>query len=298
VRQSTRGYADGVAERGEPAQLAADLASVAAVVRGSDDLRRVLTDPAVPVAARRGVVADLFGSRVGRDTARLLSFVVTNGRAGETLDDIELLAARFDGTAPAEGILGHKAAEERVEGYATALLEELGERELGEVEDELFRFHRVVTGSEDLLAALSSRDLPASARRSVVTDLLAGKASPTTTALAAYATQVGRPRDYEALLEAMVARVAAETNRRLAEVRSAIELDESQTTNLAAALSRALGHDVEVRVTVDPSVVAGFVATVGDTVVDGSARHQLEVLRERLTTPEAFTTGERRQWRN
>jgi F-type H+-transporting ATPase subunit delta len=298
VRQSIRGYADGVAERGDPARLGAELASVAAVVRGSDDLRRVLADPAVPAAARRGVVADLFGSRVGPDTARLLAFVVANGRPAETLNDFELLAARLGGTAPGEGILGHKAAEERVEGYATALLEQLGDRELGEVEDELFRFHRVVAGSEELLAALSSRDLPATARRAVVADLLAGKASATTTSLAAYATQVGRPRDYEALLEAMVARVAAETNRRLAEVRSAVELDETQTVNLAAALGRTVGHEVEVRVTVDPSVVAGFVATIGDIVVDGSARHQLEVLRERLTTPEAFTTGERRQWRN
>jgi F-type H+-transporting ATPase subunit delta len=298
VRQSIRGYADGVAERGDPARLGAELASVAAVVRGSDDLRRVLADPAVPAAARRGVVADLFGSRVGPDTARLLAFVVANGRPAETLNDFELLAARLGGTAPGEGILGHKAAEERVEGYATALLEQLGDRELGEVEDELFRFHRVVAGSEELLAALSSRDLPAAARRALVTDLLAGKASATTISLAAYATQVGRPRDYEALLEAMVARVAAETNRRLAEVRSAVELDETQTVSLAAALGRAVGHEVEVRVTVDPSVVAGFVATIGDIVVDGSARHQLEVLRERLTTPEAFTTGERRQWRN
>jgi F-type H+-transporting ATPase subunit delta len=72
-----------------------------------------------------------------------------------------------------------------------------------------------------------------------------------------------------------------------------VELDESQRRDLAAALRRVIGHEVDVRVTVDRSVLAGFVATIGDTVVDGSARHRLEILKERLVMPEAnVTTGE------
>jgi F-type H+-transporting ATPase subunit delta len=119
-----------------------------------------------------------------------------------------------------------------------------------------------------------------------VADLLGGKAGAVTMALAVYATQVGRPRDFETFIGLLIDRVAAESNRRLADVRSAVELDDRQRQALAAALGRAVGRDVEVRVTVDPSVVAGFVATIGDTVVDGSARHQLELLKERLVSPE------------
>jgi F-type H+-transporting ATPase subunit delta len=48
-----------------------------------------------------------------------------------------------------------------------------------------------------------------------------------------------------------------------------------------------------VRVIVDPTVLGGFVATIGDTVVDGSARHRLDLLKERLEMPEAaITTGD------
>ena len=104
---------------------------------------------------------------------------------------------------------------------------------------------------------------------------------------------MGRPRDYEALLSHLVDRVAAESNRRLAEVRTAVDLDDDRRSQLAEALSRVAGRPVDVRVTVDPAVLGGFVATIGDTVVDGSTRHRLELLKERLDTPEAeITTGD------
>ena len=70
-------------------------------------------------------------------------------------------------------------------------------------------------------------------------------------------------------------------------------LDEDRRQHLAAALSLVAGHPVEVRLTLDPSVLGGFVATMGDTVVDGSIKHRLELLKDRLATPEAeITIGE------
>ena len=52
------------------------------------------------------------------------------------------------------------------------------------------------------------------------------------------------------------------------------------------------GQRVEVRVVVDPSVLGGFVATIGDTVVDGSVRHRLDLLKERLVLSEAPPTNQ------
>jgi F-type H+-transporting ATPase subunit delta len=88
----------------------------------------------------------------------------------------------------------------------------------------------------------------------------------------------------------LVDRAAEESNRRLAEVRVPVELDDTQRQHLAAALGRIVGRNVEVRVTIDPTVLGGFVATIGDTVVDGSARHRLELLKERLVMSEAEIT--------
>lgn len=306
MRQAIRGYTDGLislAAHGggtSVSTLASELSAVVGVTTASDDLRRALSDPGIALAARRAVVQDVFGAHVGETTVRLLYFVLGADRAGETVADLTWLAERLGAAeqhmAPVGDIvLGTKAAEERIDGYATAILQTVqGEHDLADLEDGLFRFSRIVSGSDELRAALSSRDISVDARRKLVEDLLRDKATMATVALAAYGTQVGRPRDYPELLDAVVARVAAESNRRVAEVRSAVELDEDQQRQLTAALGRAIGHDVDVRVTVDPTVLAGFVATIGDTVVDGSARHQLDLLKERLILPEAnITTGER-----
>ena len=61
--------------------------------------------------------------------------------------------------------------------------------------------------------------------------------------------------------------------------RSAIPLDDAQIDRLAAALGQATGKDVEVKVVVDPTVMGGIVARVGDTVIDGTVRHRLEQLK-------------------
>ncbi|MBO0732305.1 MAG: F0F1 ATP synthase subunit delta, partial [Acidimicrobiaceae bacterium] len=108
---------------------------------------------------------------------------------------------------------------------------------------------------------------------------------PESLRLARYATQIGRPRDYLDELASIVERVAHESNRRLAEVVSAVEMDDAQRTELAEVLSRVTGRPTEVRVNVDPSILGGFVATIGDTVVDGSVRHRLDLLKDRLTLP-------------
>ncbi len=69
----------------------------------------------------------------------------------------------------------------------------------------------------------------------------------------------------------------------IAEVRSAVPLDARLRERLARALSEAIGKDVEVKVVVDPNVVGGVVARVGDTVIDGTIRHRLEELKERIS---------------
>jgi F-type H+-transporting ATPase subunit delta len=68
----------------------------------------------------------------------------------------------------------------------------------------------------------------------------------------------------------------------LAEVRSAVPLDEAQRAELATALSKATGKTVELKVLVDPSVLGGVYAKVGDTVIDGTVRRRLELLKEQV----------------
>jgi F-type H+-transporting ATPase subunit delta len=65
-------------------------------------------------------------------------------------------------------------------------------------------------------------------------------------------------------------------------VRAAVPLDDRVRERLAKALSDATGKQVEVKVIVDPNVLGGVVARIGDTVIDGSVRHRLDQLKERM----------------
>ncbi len=75
---------------------------------------------------------------------------------------------------------------------------------------------------------------------------------------------------------------AERRQHQVAEVRSAVPLDEARRAKLAAALSKATGRTVEVKVVVDPSVIGGIVARLGDEVYDGTVRTRLREVRQRL----------------
>jgi F-type H+-transporting ATPase subunit delta len=164
----------------------------------------------------------------------------------------------------------------RVEAYAHALLEvSRAEGHMADIQDELFRFARTFEGSDELRTALTDPALPTERRVAVVEDLLGGKALQASAALASFIVAAGRAGEFVEL-------AAAEQRRAVAEVRSAIELTPEQIERLREALNRATGKDVEVKVVVDPSVLGGVVARVGDLVIDGSVRHRLEQLREQI----------------
>ncbi|MCU1360140.1 MAG: atpH [Ilumatobacteraceae bacterium] len=171
----------------------------------------------------------------------------------------------------------------RIEGYARGLFEiARAEGTLDEVEDELFRFARSYESSDELRNALSDEQIPAAKRQAIVEDLLGGKATGTTTQLLSMIIGSGRARDLPAIVDKLVARASAAKNLELAEVRTAIPLTQDQETRLAAALANATGKQVNLKVVVDPSVLGGLVATVGDTVIDGSVRTRIDQLKSRL----------------
>ena len=98
-----RGYTDAVIEQtadiGDLAAASADLAGVVALVDGSQDLRRVLTDPGIPVPARRSVITDLLQDRVTPAALRLIVYPLEADRATNFRDDLAWLADRIDAAA-------------------------------------------------------------------------------------------------------------------------------------------------------------------------------------------------------
>src|SRR5262245_47229918 len=171
----------------------------------------------------------------------------------------------------------------RVDVYAQALLDLANaEGHLDEVEDELFRFARIVEGNDELRMTLANPGLPLDRRAAIVDELLDNRALPTTKAMAAFIVGAGRGHDLPAIVDRFVALAAAGREHAVAEVRSAVPLDDAQQQRVAEALSRATGKRVEVKVIVDVSVLGGIVATIGDTVIDGTVRHRLDQLKEQI----------------
>jgi F-type H+-transporting ATPase subunit delta len=176
------------------------------------------------------------------------------------------------------------AAEERIEGYAAAILEVArGEAQLERVGDELYRIARAFESSVELREALTDPRIPGERKLGIVGDLLGEKVSPLTLNLVSFVVSAGRAADLPAISDRLAARAAAETGRVIAEVRTAIELDDATEARLAVALSDATGKQVEIKTIVDPSIVGGLVARVGDTVIDGSVRRRFEQLRQQLS---------------
>ena len=174
-------------------------------------------------------------------------------------------------------------ADDRTTAYAEALFAVArSEGPLAEIEDELFRVAQVVKGNDELRDKLADPHIPVATRQQIVIVLLGGKALPTTVSLVSLVVANGRIRDLPAIVDALVAMAAAEGNKEVAEVRSAIALTDDQKSRLAEALGKATGKQIEVKVIIDPSIKGGLVAQVGDTVIDGSVRRRLEQLKNAL----------------
>jgi F-type H+-transporting ATPase subunit delta len=172
------------------------------------------------------------------------------------------------------------SADERTLAYATALFGVArSEGSLSDVEDELFRFARTLESNDELRSTLTDAALPVSRRQQIIEDLLGDKANPLTTALLTMVVGAGRSRDLLGIIEELVKLSTTEANKELAEVRSAVPLTDDQKARLAAALSSATGRSVELKVVIDPSVLGGLVAQVGDTVIDGTVRTRLAQLK-------------------
>jgi F-type H+-transporting ATPase subunit delta len=170
-----------------------------------------------------------------------------------------------------------------IEGYARALFEVArAEATLDEVEDELFRFARSYESSDALRNALTDEHVPAEKRQAIVEDLLGGKATATTVQLVSMVVGSGRSRDLPAIVDSLVQRASSAKQLDVAEVRTAVALTTEQQARLKAALENSTGKSLNLKAIIDPTVLGGVVATIGDTVIDDTVRTRIDQLQSRL----------------
>ena len=172
-----------------------------------------------------------------------------------------------------------------ITGYAEAMFSVAGaEGVLTVVEDELYGFAKALEQNTALREALTDATLPTENKKAVVAELLGDRANPVTVNLLGFVIDAGRSREIPDVVQALAERAAGERDHALAEVRSAVALSDAQRDRLAQALSQATGRTVDVKVVVDPAVVGGVVARVGDEVFDGSVATLLDRAKQQLAT--------------
>lgn len=168
-------------------------------------------------------------------------------------------------------------------GYARALFSVAeAEGALADVEDELFRFSKFVEADAKLRDALTDIAIPVENKKAMLADLLGTRSNPQTVNLLGFIVEQGRARQLSEIVESFVQMSAENRRHVLAEVRSAVAMTDEQKERLKGALSKATGRDVELKVLVDPTVLGGVIARVGDQVFDGTIRTRLGEAKEQL----------------
>jgi F-type H+-transporting ATPase subunit delta len=174
---------------------------------------------------------------------------------------------------------------ERIEGYAAAAYAlAKAEGELDTVEQEMFAVGRAVETSPELRDALTDPRLPLERKEAIVRDVVGAHASRVTVNLVSMIVAQGRGGELREIAGALSGQRASAAGKTVAEVRSAVPLDDATVARLATALERKTGRQVEIKTIVDPSILGGIVTRLGDTVIDGSVARSLRSLRETLQT--------------
>jgi ATP synthase F0 subunit b/ATP synthase F1 delta subunit len=241
--------------------VSAELVSVAKMLEREMVVTRYLTVPAEDAAPR----------------VRLLERLVSGEVADPTLDVLRAaVSERWSANADLVDAIEHVSRQ--------ALLE-VAEREdqVDEVEEQLFRFSRILDAQPRLGILLGDYSAPAEGRIALLSKVLdssSGSVNKIAIALLSQTVELLRGEPAEEAMKFLAEVAVARRGEVVAQVGAAAELSDAQRTRLTEVLSRIYGHPVTVQLEIDPELLGGLLISVGDEVVDGT-------LSSRLATAEA-----------
>jgi ATP synthase F0 subunit b/ATP synthase F1 delta subunit len=243
--------------------LAGELVSVAKMLDREIVVTRYLTVPAEDAASRVRLIERLVSGKVGDATLDVLRTAVSQrwSANSDLIDAIEHLSRQ-------------------------ALLE-VAERQgqVDEVEDQLFRFSRILDAQPRLAILLGDYAVPAEGRIRLLRNVLASASSsvnPIAVSLLSQTIELlrGQPAEEAVLFLAEVAVVRR--GEVVAQVSAAAELGAAQRTRLTDVLSRIYGHPVTVQLQIDAARLGGLLIAVADEVIDGTLSSRLAAAEAQL----------------
>jgi F-type H+-transporting ATPase subunit delta len=239
--------------------LGSDLFAVVGMLDQEPTLRRMLTEPSLEAQQRSGLARSLLDGKVSSEAVTVVESAVVErwSRSRDLVDALERCAVIAEATKAARS------------------------DQLDGLEDDLFRFGRILTANPDLRDALSDRSAPMSAKRTLLDGLVEGKVSPVTKDLLDQLL-VGRQRSLATGLVHYQEIIAARQQRLVATVWVAAPLHDDQKTRLAESLAAQYSQQVHLNVVVDEKVLGGVRVAIGDDVIDSTIETRLAQAQRRL----------------
>ncbi|MBI2698957.1 F0F1 ATP synthase subunit B/delta [Mycobacterium sp.] len=243
--------------------LSDELVSVAKMLNQEVVVTRYLTVPAEDASPRVRLIERLFEGKVADPTLDVLRTAVSErwSANGDLVDAIEHVSRQA----------------------LLAVAEQDGS--VDEVEDQLFRFSRILDAQPRLGILLGDYTTDADRRVGLLRNVLESSGSsvnPVALALLSQTVELlrGTPAEEAVLLLAQVA--VARRGEVVAQVSAAAELSDAQRTRLSEVLGRIYGHPVAVQLQVDSDLLGGLLISVGDEVIDGTLKSRLAAAEAQL----------------
>jgi ATP synthase F0 subunit b/ATP synthase F1 delta subunit len=243
--------------------LSSELVSVAQMLDRELVVTRYLTVPAEDAAPRVRLIERLVSDKVGDATLDVLRLAVSERWSTNT----DLVDA--------------------IEHVSRQALLEVAEREdqVDEVEDQLFRFSRILDAHPRLAILLGDYAVPTEGRVGLLRNVLesaSGRVNPITLALLTQTVELLRGEPAEEAMKFLAEVAVARRGEVVAEVSAAAELSDAQRTRLTEVLARIYGHPVTVHVQIDAELLGGLLITVADEVIDGTLASRLAAAKAQL----------------
>jgi ATP synthase F0 subunit b/ATP synthase F1 delta subunit len=234
-------------------KLANDLSSTVKLLRREALLGRHLADPSLE-SDRKVALAE-----------RLLS-----GKVSDSALDIVKIAVsqRWSSTSDLVQGIQHIAR-------LSLLVRAEREDQIDDVEDQLFRFSRILDAEPRLISLLSEYTTPLEGRISLLNNVLRRQASKNTADLLRQTVELLHGQRADDAVRELANLAVSRRDEVVAHVGAAAELSDSQRSRLVELLSRIYGHPVSVQLDLNPALLGGLTIAVGDEVIDGSLASKL-----------------------
>ncbi len=243
--------------------VSGELVSVAKMLDREIVVTRYLTVPAEDAAPR----------------VRLIERLVSGKVAAPTLDVLR--------AAVSERWSANSDLVDAIEHVSRQALLEVAEREdqVDEVEDQLFRFSRILDAQPRLAILLGDYAAPAEGRIALlrkVLDSSSGSVNKIAISLLSQTVELLRGEPAEEAMKFLAEVAVARRGEVVAQVSAAAELGDAQRTRLTEVLSRIYGHPVTVQLQIDGALLGGLLISVGDEVIDGTLSSRLAAAEAQL----------------